>query len=514
MKIKSLLAAVSMVAISAGSASALQLNNPAANSTMPLACELDFAAAPVPGLFGFDIQRGTAGMPPPTVPQFNTGVNTIVVTLPGGATFTSDATGTSIQAFTSPGAPLANSTGGVISGGTAGSNSITYSIDLTDNNSTVLRVPPLPVSIGAATPTGALTASVTTASGAATDGAPASNMDTFTPTGALMTPGIFTQCVQALAAQPVDRDDQLPGLTGSDTQVALTAPIFTTLSETPAVNALGTLGTVELVRAPVVPSVSFLNAMGAVAPVPFNFAANVASVSFNVVPDRGTAGIATAILQNGIGGVTLATGVRSATGFAFTVPYVGALSLGGPDAIVVSAFPAGPMAAPILSQNVSVEGYTINLTSTPGATLQSSVPGANGALDALDRVGQTFGAFDWNGSEGTNSVYRITGLPEGNTTGTATFTNDVEGANGVFPFTVTSTNGEAVLTSFTDFGTTNSGYRRADITLNFETAVTGIDVDRLMSRGGVITQFGGGANSDSVNLANELADADQINGSE
>jgi len=64
MKIKSLLAAVSMVAITAGSANALQINNPSGIAAqVALACELDFAASPIEAFVGFDIQRGTVAAP-------------------------------------------------------------------------------------------------------------------------------------------------------------------------------------------------------------------------------------------------------------------------------------------------------------------------------------------------------------------------------------------------------------------------------------------------------------------
>jgi len=519
MKIKSLLAAVSMVAITAGSANALQFTDTSGIAAgVALACELDFAASPVEAFVGFDIQRGTATTSA-VVPQFNTGVNTITITLPAGVTFGADATGSSIQAFSSitpaTSTPIpatnissaANSTGGVISGGTAGSNSITYSIDLTDNNSVVLRVPQLAVAIATGTPSGALTANVTTASGAVTDGAPAVNMDILSSTGALMTPGVFTACVPALTTNAVDRDDLGLGLSGSDTQIELAAtPPFSSLVDVSG-NANGTLGAIEIVRATTTPAVSFTNTAGTAplaSPQLFNFAVNVDSVEFDVVPAAGTSGLASAILQNGIGGPTVATATRSASGFAFDIPYVGALSTGAADAIVVApnAGAAGTATAPvpIASQAVNVTGFTINLDDSPGVNLVPSIAGANGDLDGLQRQGTTCGVFDWNGQTITNSVYRITGLPAGTTNGSISFTNSVAGAagNGSYNFSVTSTNGEAVLTSFNNFNTANDDWVRADISMTFEVADSigeNIDVDRLLSRGGVISDFGGGANS-------------------
>ena len=138
----------------------------------------------------------------------------------------------------------------------------------------------------------------------------------------------------------------------------------------------------------------------------------------------------------------------------------------------------------------------------------SNEPGATGALEVVDREGETFGVFDWNsGPAGaqTLSVYRITGLPVGGTVNyTATIWNSNTGGPGAMLLPQASVtgddSGEAVLVSTTLPGLP-AGTVRYDLGLNFETAGS-LDVDRLLATGGVVTAFNGGANADAEGFLN------------
>ena len=115
-------------------------------------------------------------------------------------------------------------------------------------------------------------------------------------------------------------------------------------------------------------------------------------------------------------------------------------------------------------------------------------------MDALQREGQAFGSFDWNGDSptGTLTVYRVTGLME-DTPYTVTMSNS--GADGIYNgVAVPNAFGEEVITS-RGFGANVPTYVRGDAVFIFETN-DNLDVDRLQIRNDVVTAFGDGANAD------------------
>jgi len=120
MKLKSLLAATSIVAFMAGSAHALEISNLGAPAGTVLANELDLAATPVGGNFVFDLTLTNGG-------QFPAGDNLVVdVTLPTGVVFGMGVTGASITAGADRFLGGANLQGG----GTAGSSSAQFLVTI------------------------------------------------------------------------------------------------------------------------------------------------------------------------------------------------------------------------------------------------------------------------------------------------------------------------------------------------------------------------------------------------
>ncbi|MGB3455167.1 MAG: hypothetical protein WBG08_11030 [Litorimonas sp.] len=177
---------------------------------------------------------------------------------------------------------------------------------------------------------------------------------------------------------------------------------------------------------------------------------------------------------------------------------------------------------PIPTQQLSVDDATVVFNDT-NANFVATEAGAEGNIDLLNREGQAFGFFDWNGSAGTNSVYRVTGLPVGEAIDyTVTFErSNPATADGTYTGTVTSTTGEAVLTSFDNFGlTAGPDFTRADVLMNFEVATVAnggtadLDVDRLMARNGVVSAFNDGANFDDFGNDGPNNDADENNDNE
>ena len=151
------------------------------------------------------------------------------------------------------------------------------------------------------------------------------------------------------------------------------------------------------------------------------------------------------------------------------------------------------------------------------ADLVDSEPGAEGGIDDLERQGQVFGVFDWNdGRAGrTTSVYRATGFQPGQTFDyEVEMTNSIFAApNNVFRGTGTADSvGEFVMTSV-GFGGIVPTFGRGDAEITFEVTET-LDVDRLMVRNGISTEFGDGANSDLFAFSNNQPVNDGDNFSE
>jgi len=87
--------------------------------------------------------------------------------------------------------------------------------------------------------------------------------------------------------------------------------------------------------------------------------------------------------------------------------------------------------------------------------------------------------------------------PEASIDYTVTFTNSAKGLNGSFQSTTTATKGgEVILGSGDAFGTTNAGFRRADVQFNLEAQTVGsatVDVDRQIVSNNTATEADGNA---------------------
>ena len=191
-------------------------------------------------------------------------------------------------------------------------------------------------------------------------------------------------------------------------------------------------------------------------------------------------------------------GVPSADGltYSFTLPFTADVA-NAPVVLEVDG------TSTLQSQTITSKNGVANLNDNGPDLVATKATPADASLDALNREGQTFGVFDWNsGPAGaqTISVYRITGLPPSQDTAfNATLIN-----SNTAPFGQTTTvlgtvtadaYGEGVLTSTSLNGAIPADTIRYDLGITFETG-NPIDVDRVLSRGGVVTSFGGGANFD------------------
>ena len=220
---------------------------------------------------------------------------------------------------------------------------------------------------------------------------------------------------------------------------------------------------------------------------------SVDEVTFDIVLQDGSA-----VDDITVGGVS---GTPSADGntYSFEIPFASNIA----DSPIVITVAGDEV---IESQPITVTNVVHVFSDRDGFDLIDLEPGAGGPLDRLDREGQSFGVFDWNsgplGAQ-TVSVYRITGLEPGvQVRYTATIWNSEAegGAAFVLPgetFVTGNDAGEAILTNVLDG--IPADVTRYDLGLNFETGED-LDVDRLMSRDGIITTFGGGANLDSNGL--------------
>ena len=230
-------------------------------------------------------------------------------------------------------------------------------------------------------------------------------------------------------------------------------------------------------------------------------AASIDEVAFDICFEDGAE--VTDVTVNGVAGTASADGNT----YSFALPFTADLT----DALIDITVSGD---AQISTQAITVKNVVHDFTDAGGPDLIGTESGAGGSLDFLQREGQSFGVFDWNsGPVGaqTLSVYRITGLAPGvPVTYTATLWNSFAGPGAVTlpPATVTGdASGEAVLVSTTLPGIP-ADVARYDLGLNFETGRS-LDVDRLLSRGGVISDFGGGANAlDATLQGSPSGDAD------
>jgi len=505
MTLKKLLMAVSVTAMAASSANAISISNiqtgpvpvapaapvltPSGGITPALELTLPTTTAPAAS-FAFDLDIDTVGG---NFPVGNDILSTI--TLPAGVSFASAVN----QSVTVGGSSAVN----VQSGGAIGDTSVTLRV-------TALAVPTLTFGgLNLALTSCPAAGSMLTVTANTTDG-----QNTPVEGGTASTAGFVAPCASAINGV-VASDEGV-----SDTQ-ALLAGGFVNIGEIgSAPGASGDLGTINYFINPTVSTT--LAGVTPLAPT------DITSIAFDLV--FGSGADISAITVTADDGTVLSPTVTGAGGtrrVTFTAPGDIALLTNGVPAVAANPAAMPPVVAvPESGQdtiNVNVSGMNALPTQTvsianavvtfndSSADLIASEPGANGALDAIQRQGQSFGTFDWNGDAptGTLSVYRATGFTPG-TPVAYTVTMSNSGANGSFSGMATPTaTGEIVLNS-RGFGGVVPTYGRGDAVINFETAAA-IDVDRLLIRGGVVSDFGGGANrADSFNClgSHPLNDAD------
>lgn len=464
MKIKSLLAAVSMVALAASSAHAIEVDQLGTVFAQPLALELDLAGEPVEGVVSIVITPTAGG-------NFAQGIlQNVIVTLPAGMTFSSVAGNTVSGTDITANGPSAT-TGTVFDGGAPGSSTVTYQISPNDNMTGSYTVN-LPVAVGdgycAAGEGNGVSAIVALNSGGFVEN-DSDGDNTNSATGA----DGFGGCASALDGT-VTSDETI-----QDSFIALgTAPnTYFNLNTAPA--PLGSVayavdGDVSIDSGATDLPVSAIDEVVTYVTLPGNPAVG---------------GLVVSAADNG--GTSVGTVAPSPAGQAvhWTVTTNGAESLAGYN-VFVSTNPVNPVAIP--NMQPTVVNATVEFT---GADFIDEEAGATGNLDALVREGATFGFFDWNAgpaiADPTLSIYRVTGL-----TNAVNYTIQVENSNndGLYFGTATpDAAGEAVLVSTTLPVPADTG--RYDFEITFESASTQIDVDRLLLRTGIVTDFGGGANT-------------------
>ena len=501
MKIKSLLAAVSITALTAGAASATSIPPTATPATdvnialvpgiisgpIVLAQELEGSTLPA-GSLGFAVQSDTGFIPT---------ANNLRVTLtaPPGTAFPGNLTGSIlIGAFEDAGgttpadgsddtfAPLTSSA--TITTQSASSVELLVSLPTNlDNVSALVFDAPLALA-DCASLGGNLTAEITTEAGNPIE---QNNVATF---------------ANPISCQMAFMASIGPDL--GDTSIAL--PNYVDLRSNPTAGATTIRSAIGLYSAEIDPAVGIDFAGSPLMP------GYVDDVELEIcfTDATGIEGVEIQLAGGTVQGVPSADGLT----YAFTLPFTGnetnvpvVLEVDGTSVL---------SSQPIISK-MGVANFNDN---GPDLVATKATP-ADASLDGLNREGQTFGVFDWNsGPSGaqTISVYRITGLPPSQDTAfNATLIN-----SNLAPFGQTATvlgtvtadaYGEGVLTSTSLNGAIPANTVRYDLGITFETG-NPIDIDRVISRGGVVTTFGGGANFD-INLAGNtpLTDIDN-NGTE
>lgn len=308
---------------------------------------------------------------------------------------------------------------------------------------------------------------VVDASGTAIDGG----------TGTLAANTIFSDCESALAVVTVPADATLSSDSG-----------FNSFGTAMTPNAAGNVGTVDFNTID-----RDVNLAGE------TFAdADVLGAEFDIV-----VGDASAFSGITVGGEA-PTSVSGNT-FSYVLDSAAATALfnaGASDVIVTLDDTTAPNAAqgPILLNNIQIDIADDASAATLTAPLVSPQTLPAQTLGSIVREGATFGPFDWVSDTRANSVFRLTGMPDGAVPMTVTTTNSSLGmaGNKLVTGSVTAVNGELVLTSLSGLGVGATGYGRADVTLSFETSAglaSNIDVDRLVVSNGSVYELG------SANLA-------------
>lgn len=452
MILRKLLAAASIVAISAGAADALEVTTTSATITPALELQL-------PGTPAF--AGSTTATLATETGNFPAGNNiSVVVTLPTGVVFDSSVSGGDVEGDGNAGDVSAVVQGG----GAAGDSSVTFLVSIQNGAQVSELTFGFDYALNSCVPEGSelvITANI--------DGS-----NTPIEEGTASADSIIAPCESAIDGVVLSDEGS------DDTFVTLASDFQEFDSGSPA-----TLGSVEYSIDSAV-SVS-VNAMGMGVPLD---PASIDEITFDVVFSDGTG-----IDDVTVGTVSPDSFVGGVASFTFAGGDLTAL-LGGP--LDVEATADGAIA--IETQTVSVENATVNFNDTNGPDLIATETGATGSLDGIEREGQTFGVFDWNSGSpsGTISIYRVTGLT-GPTDYTVTLTNAGAAANGVYSGVATpNANGEFVINSLNYGIPSIPTYVRADAQFVFEFSGD-IDVDRLMARNGIVSEFGDGSNLDGGN---------------
>ena len=477
MKIKSLLAAVSMVALTAGSASALTIpvNVPATGTTpavMPanalapegvvLANELSLPADGI-GDLTFSIATESGNYP--------SGNNFIVnLTLPGGVEIDGPISGSVLESVSLDGA--------VVPGGSAvvqnqSGSTIQLFVSIPQQDVINELNFSIPLSLASCNISGGLTATVATESGTSVED------------GVATAASPITGCASAFDTDfAADADD---------TVIALSD--YEQLRNTPG-GTIVTTSIIGLYDALIDTDVA-VDLMGTTLT-----AASVDEVTFDIVLEDGSE--VTGISVNNVAG----TASDDGNTYSFALSHAGDIT----DAAVEITVDGGDT---IVGQSVTVTNVLHDFTDAGGPDLIGSEAGAGGALDALQREGQAFGVFDWNsGQAGAQrlNVYRITGLDADST---VPYTVSIEnagltGAANTVTGSVTANGaGEAVLTDSMIAAMLPADVARFDFGINLETG-NDVDIDRLMSTDGIVTSFNDGANNSWREVGQPTRDSDNF----
>ncbi len=243
-------------------------------------------------------------------------------------------------------------------------------------------------------------------------------------------------------------------------------------------------------------------------------AGDIGALTFSVTFDTDVTGIKSVAILDGSTTANLGDlisnlpAVTTPTGLSYVFSTTNATAIAEltdstPDPVLVT-LTGGASPAVITSQGVSVTASTATFKDSVGVNLIGSEPFASGALENIQKDGRVFGPFDWVGdaTKSSRNIFRSTGAAAAATAGEVIFSNSSNGKNGVFPFTLNSVNGEAQTFSNTDLDTLNPGFGRADVTFNFF-ATTPTDMDRLLLRGDILSNFGNNAGSLGANKGDD-----------
>jgi len=465
MKLKSLLLTAAALALTTGQASALDLENFMAPTGSVLSEDLDFASTPVAGTFPFDLTLTNGGEFPADDNLF------ITIRLPTGLDFPATANATSFITDTD-----VNSVSLFDRDVVNGQNQVQLLVSLDETVNIVDINFTIPVEVNACPGDEGIfiTAQVGNANGIFiendTNGAAIAdpNFSSFLSCGVSKTGAV-------VAASGVD--DVLIRL---DDYVEIG-----TLAGFPGTSAV--VGTVDYNLNPL----AVIDLMSSPTPIT---ASDFDAIEFDIVVDD-----ATGITDISVGPVSCDQGAGAAA-TTFSCEFTGAdlaALFTGPLDVVVTVDGTTELPGP----------NTINVVNTvcdfsdANADFVPAIDGTNGPLDTLQREGQVFGFFDWNSETGpVNSVYRVTGLSTTEDTPlTVVFENSNRGQDGTFETVISAadvSDGEYVIASRRQLSDLNPGYARADVQFNFQTT-NSLDVDRLISSNGTVTDFGDSANSAS-----------------